>query len=30
MFYPSNYGLFLKLEEDGDPTDVLVLGDDGY
>lgn len=29
MFYPGNYGFIPQTEEeDGDPTDVLVLGDD--
>jgi inorganic pyrophosphatase len=29
MVYPSNYGFIPQTEEkDGDPTDVLVLGDD--
>jgi len=29
MFFPGNYGFIPQTEEkDGDPTDVLVLGDD--
>ena len=31
MFYPGNYGFIPQTEEeDGDPTDVLVLGDDPF